>query len=173
MSKRTLLAVLAVLIYAAATVLAGQDRPWTATELPPYGFMKDIAALDRYQFWAVGETGNMLELGAGLLGLGRKKSLTSQMSKNRMTQQAKAEVDESVGAIRQFEAQIAEKEAEREQVVREINDRWADVVNDVTEIAVAPKKADVFIDMFGVAWQPFYVLSANGERYELPGFGAE
>jgi hypothetical protein len=119
------------------------------------------------------ETGNMLELGAGLLGLGRKKNLTTQLSKNRLTQQARAEVDESIVAIKQFEAQVAEKEAEREQVVREINDRWADLVNDVTEIAVAPKKADVFIEIFGVAWQPFYVVSANGERYELPGFGAE
>lgn len=61
MSKRTLLAVLAVLIYAAATVLAGQERPWTATMLPPYGMMKDIAARDRYQFWAVGESGNILQ----------------------------------------------------------------------------------------------------------------
>lgn len=119
------------------------------------------------------ETGNMLELGAGLLGLGRKKSLTTQMSKNRMTQQAKAEVDESVDAIKQFQAQIAAKEAEREQVTRDINDRWAEVVNQVTEIPVAPKKSDVFIEYFGVAWQPFYIVRANGERFELPGFGAE
>lgn len=61
MSKRTLLAILAVIIYAAAAVFAGTERPWTATELPPQGMMKDIAAFDRYQFWAVGESGNMLE----------------------------------------------------------------------------------------------------------------
>lgn len=61
MSKRTLWAILAVIIYAAAAVFAGQERPWTATMLPPHGMMKDVAARDRYQFWAVGENGNILQ----------------------------------------------------------------------------------------------------------------
>ncbi len=60
MSKRTLWAILAVIIYAAAAAFAGQERPWTATMLPPHGLMKDVAARDRYQFWAVGESGNIL-----------------------------------------------------------------------------------------------------------------
>ncbi len=119
------------------------------------------------------ERGNMAELGASLLGLGRKKSLTSQLSKNRMTQQAKAEVDESIQAIQQYEQQIAEKESERQRIQEDANERWAAVVNQVTEVTVTPKKTDVFITHFGVAWQPFYVIRAGGELYELPAFGAE
>lgn len=119
------------------------------------------------------ERGNMAELGASLLGLGRKKSLTSQLSKNRLTQQAKAEVDKSVDAIQQYEQQIADKETERAQILQDVNDRWAAVVNQVSEIAVTPKKTDIFVDQFGVAWMPFYLIRAAAELYELPAFGAE
>lgn len=119
------------------------------------------------------ETSNLLELGAGIFGLGRKKSITSQMSKSRMTQQAKAEVDESIDAIAQFQRDIAAKEQEREKIVQEINDRWAALVNQTNEIPVAAKKSDVFIENFGVAWEPYYIVRAGGELYDLPAFGAE
>jgi hypothetical protein len=119
------------------------------------------------------ERGNLAELGAGLLGFGRKKSLTTQLSKNRMTQQAKAEVDESVDVIKQYEAQLQEMQSRREQLIQGTNDRWAELVNQVTEIPIQPKKSDVFVQYFGVAWQPFYLIRAAGDMYELPAFGAE
>ncbi|RPH62952.1 MAG: hypothetical protein EHM81_01165 [Chloroflexi bacterium] len=119
------------------------------------------------------ERGNLAELGASVFGIGRKKSLTSQMSKNRMTQQAKADVDESVDAIKQFETQIQEMQSRREQLLQEINDRWAEVVNQVSEIPIQPKKTDVSMQFFGVAWQPFYLIREGGEVYQLPAFGAE
>lgn len=118
------------------------------------------------------ETSNLLELGASVFGLGRKRSITSQMAKNRLTQQARAEVDESVDAIKQFEGQIAELERRRDELVRDVNDRWASVVNQVTEIPVSPKKTDIFVEHFGVAWMPFYILHAAGEMVEIPAFSA-
>ena len=60
MSKRTVLAVLAILLYTAAAAFAVQDRPWSATMLPPGGRLADVAAKDRYHFWAVGESGRIL-----------------------------------------------------------------------------------------------------------------
>ena len=119
------------------------------------------------------ETGNMLELGAGLLGLGRKKSLTTQFSKSRLSQQAKAEVDESIQAIKQFQLQLQELQQRRAQIIQEANERWAAVVNQVSEIPVSPKKTDVFVEVFGVAWQPFYLVRTRADLYELPAFGAE
>jgi len=35
---------------------------------------------------------------------------------------------------------------------------------------VTPKKADIFIDNFGVAWMPFYIMHVAGEMYEIPAF---
>ena len=119
------------------------------------------------------ERGNLAELGAGLLGIGRKKSLSSQLSKRRLTERAKADVDESVDAISDYKKQIAELEKQREDAIAELNAKWGDVVNDITEVTVNPKKTDVFVDLFGVAWTPHYVIRTGEELIELPAFGEE
>lgn len=62
---------------------------------------------------------------------------------------------------------------EREAVVAEINDRWGRVVNEVSEVTVAPKKTDIYVNLFGVAWKPFYIVQSDAEMIELPAFGAE
>lgn len=121
----------------------------------------------------VEELGNLAELGASLVGLTRKRSLTTQLTKRRMTQQAKADVDESVQAIDQYKKDLADLQAEREQTVKEINDRWGDVVNDTEEVTVTPKKSDIYVDLFGVAWVPYYVIQAGGDTLELPAFGKQ
>jgi hypothetical protein len=119
------------------------------------------------------EGSNLLEIGASVFGVGRKKSVTSQFSKNRLTNKAKAEVEESVDAIKQFQQQIAEAEKRREETLAEINDRWGRAVNEITEMTIAPKKTDVFVKLFGVAWMPYYVVKAGTDTVELPAFGAE
>jgi len=119
------------------------------------------------------ERGNLAELGAGLIGLGRKKSLSSQLSKRRLTERAKAEVDESIDAIADYKEQIAELEKQRQEAIEELNAKWGDVVNDITEITVNPKKADVFVNLFGVAWTPYYVIRTDEQTIELPAFGEE
>jgi hypothetical protein len=119
------------------------------------------------------ERGSLAELGAGWVGLGRKKSLSSQFSKRRLTEKAKAEVEESIEAIAQYKKQIAELEKRREAEIAEINDRWGRMVNDITEVTVTPKKTDVFVNLFGVAWMPYYIVQTGAETIELPAFGAE
>ena len=119
------------------------------------------------------ERGNLAELGASMFGIGRKKSLTTQLSKNRMTQQAKADVEESVEAISQYEQQIAELQANRKQQEEEINERWASVVNQISEIPLTPKKTDILVEYFGIAWKPCYLIQSSGQLVELPAFGPE
>ncbi|HSO11373.1 MAG TPA: hypothetical protein VLT51_03280, partial [Anaerolineales bacterium] len=120
----------------------------------------------------VEEAGTHLENLTGLFGGRRKASrLSSSLTKRRQTEQAKAEVEESVDAIASYRKQIAELEKRREEVIDEINDRWGSVVNNITEVTVAPKKTDVFVNLFGVAWVPYYVVQAGEETIELPAFG--
>jgi hypothetical protein len=122
----------------------------------------------------VEEAGTHLENLTGLFGGRRKASrLSSSLTKRRMTEQAKADVEESIDAIAQFKKQITELERTREEVINEINDRWGRVVSETTEITVAPKKTDVFVSLFGVAWMPYYVVQTGDERMELPAFGEE
>jgi flagellar motility protein MotE (MotC chaperone) len=119
------------------------------------------------------ENSNLLEIGAGALGIGRKRSITSQFSKNRLTSKAKAEVNESIDAIAQYKQQIADLQKRREDMVAELNDKWGKVVGNVSEVTVAPKKSDVFVTLFGVAWLPYYMVKTNTGTMELPAFGAQ
>ncbi len=108
----------------------------------------------------------------GLFGANRStRRLSTSLLKRRQTEQAKAEVDESIEAIRQFEDQLRDLEQQHAQAVQAITDRWADLVNDITEVTVTPKKTDIFLQYFGLAWAPFYVIETDGETFELPAFG--
>jgi hypothetical protein len=114
---------------------------------------------------------NLLELGAGFVGIGRKKSVTSQFTKQRLSQNAKADVEESIQAIDQYHKDLADLQRQREEVAAEINDRWGRLVNEISEVTINPKKTDVYVNIFGVAWKPYYLVEAGGEAIELPAFG--
>ena len=116
---------------------------------------------------------NMLELGASLFGLGRKKSVATQLTKVRLAQNAKADVQESEETIAQYKKDLAALQRERDAVTAEVNDRWGQVVNDISEVSIKPKKTDIYVSLFGVAWKPFYIVQAGDETIELPAFGAE
>jgi hypothetical protein len=120
------------------------------------------------------ELGTHAENVFGLFG-GRKSTrrLSTSLTKRRMTEQAKADVEESVDAIAQYKKDIQVLEQERQGILDEINDRWGDVVNDISEVTVTPKKTDIFVELFGVAWMPYYLVESGGGMVELPAFGQE
>jgi hypothetical protein len=118
------------------------------------------------------ETGTHIENITGLFGGSRKASrLSSSLTKRRMTQQARADVEESKDTIKQLNQDILDLQKRREEVIAEINDRWGRVVNEITEVTIAPKKTDVLVKVFGVAWMPYYVVKSGTETFELPAFG--
>jgi hypothetical protein len=90
-----------------------------------------------------------------------------------MTEQAKADVEESEDAIAQFKQEIQALELERQEMIDEINARWGDVVNDTSDVTVTPKKTDIYIELFGVAWMPYYLVESGGGTVEIPAFGQE
>lgn len=119
----------------------------------------------------VEEAGTHLENLTGLFGGRRKASrLSSSLTKRRLTEQAKAEVQESIEAIAQYKKQIAELQRRREETLREINDRWGSVVNDIVEVTVVPKKTNVFVTLFGVGWMPHYLIQSGSATFALPAF---
>jgi hypothetical protein len=101
----------------------------------------------------------------------RSRRLSTSLSKRRMTEQAKADVEESLDAIDDYKDQIDDLEKELAQAIEEIQTKWADIADDMTEIPVHPYKKDILIDLFGVAWMPHIVIEAEGRTFELPGFG--
>ncbi len=117
------------------------------------------------------EMGTHAENVLSLFG-GRRASrrLSSSLSKRRLTENAKAEVEESAAVLAEFKNQLEELKRQREQLAREINDRWGNLVNQVTETAIKPKKTDIYVSLFGVAWMPFYQVKAGNEMIEIPAF---
>jgi hypothetical protein len=116
---------------------------------------------------------NLVELGASLFGLTRKKSVTTQFTKHRLAQSAKADVQESKEKIEQWTEDLEALYKERDTIADEINHSWGNVVSEISEVSIKPKKTDIYVNIFGVAWKPFYIVQAGDETIELPAFGAE
>jgi paraquat-inducible protein B len=106
----------------------------------------------------------------GLFGR-RRKSISKSVSKRRMAEQAEADVKESKEVIADLQAQIATLKKEKEAALQEVSDRWSRIVEEENEIPVSPAKKDILLDIFGVAWFPFYTVQTGDEMIELPGFG--
>ena len=119
------------------------------------------------------ELGTGLETVAGFLGFGRKHSISSSLSKRRMAKQAKGDVDESVDAIKDYQEQIAAIEKEKVDALQAVNDKWAEVASQITEIPIAAQKKDILLDFFGVAWMPYHLVKIGEQIEELPGFAAK
>lgn len=117
------------------------------------------------------ELGKHADTLLSLFGKRRSTSkITGSLSKRRMTSQAKADVEESKEVIADLTKQTTDLEAEKKQALQDVNDRWADLVNEVSEIPISPLKKDVLVNLFGIAWMPYHVIQAGSERFELPGY---
>jgi len=105
-----------------------------------------------------------------LLGGRRSRRISSTMSKHRMTEQSKAEVEESLVAIEEFKNRLAELEQSRQQFLDAAGSKWGAAVNDINEIPIMAKKTDVHITLFGIAWFPYYQVNCARDVFEISAF---
>jgi membrane-associated HD superfamily phosphohydrolase len=110
--------------------------------------------------------------GAAVFGMltGRKRSISSTISKTRMASEAKDRLTAEQQTLKQYQDQLAELQKAREDIAKEINDKFAEMVDDITEINIRPNKSDIFTDFFAVVWLPFFVVDQGGKKVELPAF---
>ncbi len=103
---------------------------------------------------------------------GRRKSLSSSLSKRRMAEKAKADIAESEKAIADLKEQMGDLQEEMEAALDEVEAKWDALMADTTEVPVAPRKSDVRVALFGVAWLPHYLVESNGRVVEVPAYAA-
>jgi hypothetical protein len=115
------------------------------------------------------EVGSGFDTLLGMLG-GRKRSISKNLTKRRMTATAKSDVDESIDAIAEYKKQITDLEAERDAALKELAQSWEAVISETSEIKVTPLKKDVKLDLFGIAWYPYYQVQIDRDQVMLPGF---
>jgi len=115
------------------------------------------------------------EAGAGgelLLSLfsKRKKSISSNLTKRRLTAQAEADLDEAKKVLKTLQTQMADLQADMKRDMAAAQEEWGRVASEVSEIPLTPAKKDIFPEFFGVAWLPYYIVPVNGQNVEIPAF---
>ena len=99
-----------------------------------------------------------------------RRRISSSLSKRRMTQKAKADIEESEDMIEELERDIELLKAEMEEAIDELEEKWAEVAGEITEIPINPYKKDILVEVFGVAWMPYHLVEVDKKLLELPGF---
>jgi predicted nucleic acid-binding Zn-ribbon protein len=110
--------------------------------------------------------------GAAVIGMltGRKRSISGTLSKNRMASAAKDRLEAEKTTLEQYKDQLAELMLQKDELVKEVTEKWEGVADEVTEITVKPTKSDIFSDIFAVVWLPYYLVEREGKKLELPAF---
>ena len=106
----------------------------------------------------VEEVGTAAENILGLF-IGRRRRLTTSLTKRRLTAKAAGNADESKQVIESFKKQIAELEVERAAAAGVVGQAAQQVV----EIRLTPARKDVYVELYGVAWIPYYHLADGTE----------
>ena len=101
---------------------------------------------------------------------GRRRSLTSALSKRGRRSKAQEDVDESIEEIAELKEDIAELQTELEVELDELEEAWMDIAEEMSEIPVLPYKKDIDIEFFGIAWLPYYLAQAGNRFLELPAY---
>jgi hypothetical protein len=100
----------------------------------------------------------------------RRRSISSNLSKRRMTKQAEDNLDEENHKLAALEEQLKQLENDRDLALKQAQDNWAQTVNQDTQMPVQLARKDIFVELFGVAWMPYYLVQLGGDRKEIPAF---
>jgi hypothetical protein len=120
----------------------------------------------------------LLSAGESVLGFltGRRsrRAISIASRKRRLTQQARADVEESLEAVEDYEAQIQDLQEELEEETAEVTERWAETIDVVEKVEVRAKKANISVEAFGLArvprWQVTYEDKGVTRQLSLPAY---
>ncbi len=118
----------------------------------------------------------LLSAGESLVGmfLGRRRSsaLSSASRRRRMTQLAKADLEESVATIAKLKKELEGLQGAMKSELEALEKRWSQLVENIQEVRVQPRKTDISVDIFGVGWLPMwqFVMAESGQRVEVPAY---
>ncbi|MCD4672699.1 MAG: type IV secretion system DNA-binding domain-containing protein [Anaerolineaceae bacterium] len=116
------------------------------------------------------ELGTHGELLISMLTSKRRRSVSSSLTKRRMTQQAKDDFEQETEELTALKLRLDALEEEQNDAVQKAKDHWADVAKDISEVPLNPYKKDIFVEMFGVAWLPYYQIKDGSRVREVPAF---
>jgi hypothetical protein len=115
------------------------------------------------------EIGTGGELLMSLFG-GRKRSVSSSLTKRRLTAQAKAALEQEKKELETLEKQLSALEQDYNRALSELQERWTKVIAEETQLPLPPQRSNIFVELFGIAWCPYYLVTVEGKAQKLPAF---
>ncbi len=99
---------------------------------------------------------------------GRRRSISSSLSKREMRARAQADVEESQEQIEELEEDLQELRDELQTKLVKIEEKWTAVALDIEEVPLSPYKKDINTRSFGIAWSPAYLIETDSGFEILP-----
>ena len=117
----------------------------------------------------------MEEVGKGVdnvlgLVLGRSRSLTTSLTKRRMTAKAKTDLEASEQDVERAQEDIQKLEDELRKELEDVSERMKRTIDQVVEEPVSPYQKNIFVEMFGLVWLPYYAFEEAGGWKTVPAF---
>jgi len=99
-----------------------------------------------------------------------RKSISSSLTKRRLTSQAKAKLEKEKEDVEFAIKNLSTLQEEMKAAIAKLDNDWKGKINEVTEIKVSPLKKDIFIELFGIAWVPYYLVEIDGRTQRICAF---
>ncbi|HHN81275.1 MAG TPA: ATP-binding protein [Methanomicrobia archaeon] len=97
------------------------------------------------------------------MGRRRTSSVSSMTRKRRMTAKAKREIEKTSEEIERVKTQSRKLEIELETAIDTITVTWENAKEDIEQSEIKPKKSDVEVRMFTLAWAPSWRIDYHNE----------
>ena len=103
-----------------------------------------------------------------VLGYTPYRPMSTATGKDRLAKKARADLEESEEAVQRLQAQIDALKQEAQVAFQASRDKWQAIAQDIRELRVTPRRADILIELFGVGWQPHWQIDVDGALVEIP-----
>ncbi len=122
----------------------------------------ELADRRREQLFTAGEA-------ALSLFRGRTTYTLSRYSRTqRYSRQTAADISESEAEIAALEDQMDQVTREMEAALKAVNEKWTQVAAEAEEHRLSPLKKNIYLELFGVGWLPFWYAVLNNQPVLLP-----
>jgi hypothetical protein len=114
----------------------------------------DVAARKRETVVSVGES-----VVGMFLGRRSTRVASRAVSKHRQATLAKIKLDEAEANVEALQQDVKELEEELQEQVAAVRDRWEEALVEFEEVPIKPRRTDVQINLFGLAWAPHWQIT--------------
>ncbi len=111
----------------------------------------DVAARKRETLVSVGES-----VVGMFLGRRSSRMASTALSKQRQASKAKLRLEEAEDDVKELQGDLEDLDAELQEEVASIREQWEEALSELEDYDVRPRRKDVQISFFGLAWTPHW-----------------